>query len=226
MHKFKRGFTLAEVLITLAIIGVVAALTIPTLITNSNNQQYISALKKDISILNACIQNNIGANGIDAGSDTSIHSSPSLAWWFISGSGTSYTPNNLQVADRHDAGAGSTVWLKDGTSFTFVDYLGGPCPSLNASSLIRSGAACFVLVDVNGNKGPNTPATVSNNVLTPSDVWLLGISNNTIILPQQNLAEPLSTYMPTSDGTGQSINPPYTATIPANDNAAVMAIEN
>ena len=30
----KRGFTLAEVLITLAIIGVVAALTLPTLLTN------------------------------------------------------------------------------------------------------------------------------------------------------------------------------------------------
>ena len=33
----KKGFTLAEVLITLGIIGVVASMTIPTLITN--NQQ-------------------------------------------------------------------------------------------------------------------------------------------------------------------------------------------
>ena len=32
--KIKRGFTLAEVLITLAIIGVIAAVTIPSLITN------------------------------------------------------------------------------------------------------------------------------------------------------------------------------------------------
>ena len=38
MKKFKTGFTLAEVLITLAIIGVVAALTIPTLITKMSER--------------------------------------------------------------------------------------------------------------------------------------------------------------------------------------------
>jgi len=38
MKKFKRTFTLAEVLITLAIIGVVAALTIPTLWDKINNK--------------------------------------------------------------------------------------------------------------------------------------------------------------------------------------------
>ena len=39
MQKFKRGFTLAEVLITLGIIGVVAAITLPTLITNINERR-------------------------------------------------------------------------------------------------------------------------------------------------------------------------------------------
>ena len=33
-YKFKKGFTLAEVLITLAIVGIVAAITIPTLVSN------------------------------------------------------------------------------------------------------------------------------------------------------------------------------------------------
>jgi prepilin-type N-terminal cleavage/methylation domain-containing protein len=44
--KTKPGFTLAEVLITLAIIGVVAALTIPTVIRNYQERQTVSALKK------------------------------------------------------------------------------------------------------------------------------------------------------------------------------------
>ena len=44
--KNKSGFTLAEVLITLGIIGVVAALTIPPLIENNQKIQYAVALKK------------------------------------------------------------------------------------------------------------------------------------------------------------------------------------
>ncbi|MFQ8625733.1 MAG: type II secretion system protein [Candidatus Gastranaerophilaceae bacterium] len=47
MHlKGLRGFTLAEVLITLGIIGVVAALTLPAVITNTQNKERQEALKK------------------------------------------------------------------------------------------------------------------------------------------------------------------------------------
>jgi len=40
------GFTLAEVLITLGIIGIVANMTIPTLIANTQKAQYVATLKK------------------------------------------------------------------------------------------------------------------------------------------------------------------------------------
>src|SRR5574344_2035276 len=49
MKKF--AFTLAEVLIVLGIIGVVAAMTIPTLINNYQVSQYESALKHTYSTL-------------------------------------------------------------------------------------------------------------------------------------------------------------------------------
>ena len=50
--KFRRAaFTLAEVLITLGIIGVVAALTLPTLIQNHQKQVYVTQLKKAYSTL-------------------------------------------------------------------------------------------------------------------------------------------------------------------------------
>ena len=53
MHTAKRqGFTLAEVLITLGIIGVVAAMTIPTLISNTNGAKFRSQFKKTLSTLN------------------------------------------------------------------------------------------------------------------------------------------------------------------------------
>lgn len=45
------AFTLAEVLITLSIIGIVAALTIPTLINNIQNQQWKTAYRKAYSDL-------------------------------------------------------------------------------------------------------------------------------------------------------------------------------
>ena len=51
----KIGFTLAEVLITLGIIGVVAALTIPTLIQNHRNQVVETRLKKFYSNINQAI---------------------------------------------------------------------------------------------------------------------------------------------------------------------------
>ena len=47
----KKAFTIAEVLITLVIIGIVAAITIPTLTNTYQDKMYISALKKEFSTL-------------------------------------------------------------------------------------------------------------------------------------------------------------------------------
>ncbi len=51
MNK-RLGFSLAEVLITLGIIGTVAAMTIPVLISNTNGAKYRSQFKKAVSTLN------------------------------------------------------------------------------------------------------------------------------------------------------------------------------
>ena len=44
--KKQNAFTLAEVLITLGIIGVVAAMTIPTLMQNINAKDVVAKVKK------------------------------------------------------------------------------------------------------------------------------------------------------------------------------------
>ena len=47
----KKGFTLAEVLVTLLVIGVIAALTIPQLINSTEERQYKTAYKKAVSTI-------------------------------------------------------------------------------------------------------------------------------------------------------------------------------
>ena len=59
----KQAFTLAEVLITLMIIGIVAALTIPSVISNYQQQEFKIGLKKAVSVLNEAIQINIAQDG-------------------------------------------------------------------------------------------------------------------------------------------------------------------
>ena len=46
MEKLKKAFTLAEILITLGIIGIVASLTLSTVIKNNNRKIFAVSLKK------------------------------------------------------------------------------------------------------------------------------------------------------------------------------------
>lgn len=55
-RNYKIAFTLAEVLVTLAIIGVVAAYTIPTLMRSYQKTQYITGLKKAYTIFNQVLK--------------------------------------------------------------------------------------------------------------------------------------------------------------------------
>ena len=59
----KIGFTLAEVLITLGIIGVVAAITIPSLMTKYRHHVMETKLAKFDSIINQAIRMSIAENG-------------------------------------------------------------------------------------------------------------------------------------------------------------------
>ncbi|MDO5437920.1 MAG: type II secretion system protein, partial [bacterium] len=62
MYK-NTAFTLAEVLITLAIIGVVAAVSIPSVISNSQQQEFKTGLRKAVSVLNSAITMNMALDG-------------------------------------------------------------------------------------------------------------------------------------------------------------------
>ena len=69
--KSKFAFTLAEVLITIGVIGVVAAITIPTLMTNYQKKQTVAKLKVVYSQLNQAVKKSVAENGDAASWDYS-----------------------------------------------------------------------------------------------------------------------------------------------------------
>ena len=72
----KCAFTLAEIMITIGIVGVVAAITIPTLIQNSNSKKFSTLFKKELSTLNQAAISAQAQYDMDYGSITS-ESAPS-----------------------------------------------------------------------------------------------------------------------------------------------------
>ena len=57
MIKIKSGFTLSEVLITLTVVGVLAALVIPGLIKDTTNRAMISSLQGTVGNITNAVQN-------------------------------------------------------------------------------------------------------------------------------------------------------------------------
>lgn len=75
-HKFSlKGFTLAEVLITLGVIGVVAAMTLPALITKYQKQQTVARLKENYSIVSQAVKLSELDNGLIEDWDMSMPAS-------------------------------------------------------------------------------------------------------------------------------------------------------
>ena len=160
----KNGFTLAEVLITLAIIGVVASLTLPSLLVNTGEQQYITAYKKAINTLSEAGQLNLTLSGFDYSSLTATDTETA------DGQGVDAQGNVIQSLwgllrartniVRTDAGiltdSNTTVFFKDGTS---IEYTPGDTVETDGN---KSTGFCVVL-DLNGNKGPNVFSNCEGN---------------------------------------------------------------
>lgn len=61
---FEHAFTLAEVLITLGIIGIVAAMTLPSLIANYRERQFVAAAQKGYALVNNAMNKWLADNDI------------------------------------------------------------------------------------------------------------------------------------------------------------------
>ena len=71
----RRGFTLAEVLITLGIIGVVAALVMPSLIANYRKKAWVTQLQKSVSVWDNAMNLARSQSGVDSLEDTALFKS-------------------------------------------------------------------------------------------------------------------------------------------------------
>ena len=170
LQNIKMGFTLAEVLITLVIIGIIAAMTIPTLMNNTNKQEYVSRLKKAYSTLSQVTNRIIAEQGNPRG-DIGGWATTSLAVYEmykkylskVKDCNTStgcmaseYKRMNNQTVSYDDASSRRFV-LADGTSVLF--HSGHFSNSCEYESFGSSNVCQIIAVDINGKKGPNALGT-------------------------------------------------------------------
>jgi len=185
------AFTLAEILITLGIIGVVAAMTIPTLIENNQKAQYVTALKKVYSNFNqvlvqysadkGCVGDLACTNLFHGTSDIAI--TAELAPYFniakrcgngVSGCFPANVSNNFDGSGaRSNTYNTSTIYstflTTDGMAF-YITTISDNCDldmSLDGTGDMKQTCG-YIRVDVNGYKGPNN---------TGRDIFMFWITN-------------------------------------------------
>ena len=173
----KKAFTLAEVLITLGIIGVVAAMTIPTLINNYQKKEYVVALQKTYATITQGFKLMLASEGVDYLSQTQFYRqiekdedgyitdyssvlnsmNKNLTKYFkiteicmgenCSGSTMEFSYLNGDVVEDMDFTTVPYMQLSDGSYVYFTVF-----NSSNSNKL----ASIIFMIDVNGPKGPNT----------------------------------------------------------------------
>lgn len=177
MYKFstiKNGFTLSEILIALVITGVIAAITVPQILQNTQKKELQAALIKTYSELNQIARKFSSDYGVSV-SDYSYtngisqtnkviakyyRSSESLSsrWGTDDGSGnyTAYYTMHLLNREKFSGGTntngGDSSFLCDDAPFQ--SQTNGAIYILNnAGSETRNGPV--ICVDINGQRGPN-----------------------------------------------------------------------
>jgi len=158
MREFKKGFTLAEVLITLLIIGVIASIVVPGIISNTNEAEHTAGLKKtyaDLSNAIKMIQANNGGS-VNFGDlrgdfcsvmscikiDTNVNTFGSATnyKWYKGGNLTSWAGNS---------DSNPSAVLNNGS---FVTFITGDYPACGGYGVNECG---WIYTDLNGKKGPN-----------------------------------------------------------------------
>lgn len=186
------GFTLAEVLITLGIIGVVAAMTMPTLMNSTNGAQYRTAYKKALSVLSQAVVLNVALDDYDMSQATVSSSTDttkaSLYAMFMNrmnvvktgtSEGWEATANSSTAKFGSKATTNYTLYFNDGIVFSFPTTAAN-CTSGNATV---SASWCKGVIDVNGAKNPNKQVICDGQSNANGEVTNCEVTNPTDIYP-------------------------------------------
>ncbi len=189
--KKSLGFTLAEVLITLAIIGVVAAMTIPSVIVNTNQAEFRTGFKKAVSVVNSVISMNTAVDGEspndtldlytylqrnmsttrggggDDHTEAELNYAPGNAIFYTTDGIRFQVPKGTKSFVLHETGAAQKFGggQDDGDSLASGDPQQGKCGSKGVGNAAMGADTtynpCIIIVDVNGKKKP-TPKQLTN----------------------------------------------------------------
>ena len=163
------GFTLAEVLITLGIIGVVAAMTMPTLMNSTQGAQYKAAYKKALSAISQAVTLNVALDewnfaDLDAStykledmlkSRMNVVRTESGTFTGVKGDyEVTGDPNGLGASTTTNIGTAdnTTLFFNDGIMFTYKTADAKKCTS---DATVGTVKRCTGFIDVNGIKAPN-----------------------------------------------------------------------
>ncbi len=157
----KFGFTLAEMFITIAIVGVVSALTIPVLVTNYQANVRIAQLQKVYNEISGAIVAAIADERTDALDYTYVYEDVDGAVDFLS--------KYLKVSSRCNSSEcmAPTYRSLDGTASGSIFQNSVPCVTLNMGAVVcvpsiqhddgyNGHSGMSVVIDVNGQNAPNT----------------------------------------------------------------------
>lgn len=163
MNLFSRkAFTLAEVLITLGVIGVVAAMTLPTLIKNYQKKVTVERLKTVYSTISQAVKMSEIENGPI--SDWDLPSGTVYNYAEVRAFSEKYLEPYLKNVKKCDGSRvdcfGECMYLLNGKKFGSSESETRYYLVLNNSSVINpvllgGQRVVILLVDINGSKGPN-----------------------------------------------------------------------
>ncbi len=146
----KKGFTLAEVLITLAIIGVVASLTIPIVVKNYQKTQTITRLKKVYTNLHQVIEMSEIDNGAVSGWDFTKSTQDFMSTYLIPYLKIS---KNCGVSGT-DCWNGNYMYRPDGTVFESINSFNKvKLQDGTFLAIANQGIHVHIYADIDGYKG-------------------------------------------------------------------------